>query len=162
MFNYIDSLVKGFENGRLSRRELVARIATCAAIVSGGRTIASGGRPGESTFKARELNHVALNVTDVARSRDFYRNHLDLSVLQEGGNSCFMRVGEHFLALFQSAKPGLDHYCYTIDNYDPATAVEKLKTAGLAPERRESRVYFEDPDGLTVQVAARNDWAGEE
>jgi hypothetical protein len=139
MFSHIDSLVKAFEWGKASRRESARRTATCAAIVPGGRTIASESPPRESTFNACERNHVALNVKHVARPRDFYRKQLDSSVIENGVNSCFMRVGEHFVALFHSAQPELDRYCHTIDDYDPATAVEKLRTAAPGAARR-SRV----------------------
>ncbi len=37
--------------------------------------------------------------------------------------------------------------------------METLKAAGLKPERHENRVYFDDPDGLTVQVSGKNDWS---
>ena len=46
----------------------------------------------------------------------------------------------------------MDHYCYSIEDYDAADAVKTLERAGLKPTREENRVYFPDPDGLTVQV----------
>jgi len=58
--------------------------------------------------------------------------------------------------LFHSQKAGLDHYCYTIDDYEPGPVVKRLDAAGLKPERHGDRVYFPDPDGLTVQLAGRN------
>ncbi len=102
-------------------------------------------------------NHVALSINDVARSRDFYKKHLGLAVMRErDGQNCFLRCGEHFVALFRAAEPGLDHYCYTIKQYAPAAVVDKLNAVGLNPRRVENRVYFDDPDGITVQVSAPN------
>jgi len=46
----------------------------------------------------------------------------------------------------------MNHYCYAIERYDPAEAVDRLTAAGLRPRRTGNRVYFPDPDGLTVQV----------
>ena len=37
---------------------------------------------------------------------------------------------------------------------EPHDAVARLKAAGLAPRRNGNRVYFDDPDGLEVQVTA--------
>ena len=55
----------------------------------------------------------------------------------------------------------MDHYCYTVDNYEPGPAMEKLKQAGLSPWREKNRVYFKDADSLTVQVAGKWDsWPG--
>ena len=67
--------------------------------------------------------------------------------------------GDDFLALFRSGEASMDHYCYTIEDYEPDKVVKQLTAAGLKPERHENRVYFPDPDGLTVQLSAENDWA---
>jgi len=60
---------------------------------------------------------------------------------------------DFFLTLFRAENPGLHHYCYAIRNYNPEDAVQKLRDAGLRPRREGGRVYFPDPDDLTVQVA---------
>ena len=60
--------------------------------------------------------------------------------------------------MFRSRTAGMHHYCYTVADYDPATVVRTLERAGLKPRREGNRVYFPDPDGLTVQLSARNDW----
>ena len=52
----------------------------------------------------------------------------------------------------QSSRIGKERPC-KLANYDPADAVARLKTAGLAPKRRGGRVYFDDPDGIECQVA---------
>ena len=55
----------------------------------------------------------------------------------------------------------MHHYCYTVDGYEAGQAVKTLRAAGLEPERQEDRVYFDDPDGLTVQVSGEwNDYPG--
>ena len=49
----------------------------------------------------------------------------------------------------------MDHYCYSVKDYDVRDAERKLKAAGIEPRvRGGNRIYFEDPDGLTVQLAA--------
>jgi catechol 2,3-dioxygenase-like lactoylglutathione lyase family enzyme len=161
----IDSMLDQYERGGLSRRQLVLALAGLAAGVGGiasaraGQDPPAGAPAGESTFHATELNHLALNVTDIGRSRDFYMKHLGLTVMREGRSQCFLDVGPHFLALFlnATAAPGLNHYCYTVKGYTADSAVETLKSAGFAPRRAENRVYFDDPDGLEVQVSATNE-----
>ena len=157
---HLERMIEAFEEGKLTRRQLVAQIGAFAAAVVGMERMAAaakGGKPA-STFQAVGLNHIALSVTDVARSRDWYKKHLGLKVIRDGEQSCFMSSGEQFVALFRSPESGMDHYCYTIPEYDPGKAVETLKAAGLEPRRHENRVYFDDPDGLTVQVAGKNNW----
>lgn len=110
-----------------------------------------------STFQATGLNHVALNVRNVPRSRDFYIKHLGLKVLRESGEeNCFLGNGEgFFLTLFKGEQPGLNHYCYTIPAYDADQVEAKLKAAGLKPRREDNRVYFPDIDGIEVQVEGK-------
>ena len=108
----------------------------------------------EPLFKAKGLDHIALDVTDVPRSRDFYAKHLGLDVVRGDDNALFMGADrEFFLTLFKAEKPGLNHYCYGIENYDAASAVAKLREAGINPRETSGRVYFPDPDGIEVQVA---------
>lgn len=106
------------------------------------------------TFQATGLNHIALDVTDVARSNDFYGKHLGLRVIRGDEHASFLGADrDFFLTLFRGERPGLNHYCYSIDHYDAEDAMERLAAAGLHPRREGNRVYFPDPDGLTVQVA---------
>ena len=52
----------------------------------------------------------------------------------------------------------MDHYCYSVKNFDVKLAEDKLRAAGFQPEvpRGTGRIYFRDPDGLTVQLSARS------
>jgi len=156
MFEHLDRLVSSFESGKITRRELVASLGAFAAAMTGLPHIAGADdKKTAPTFQTTELNHIALRVTDIPKSRDWYVKHLGLTVSRDG-SPCFLTVGNHFLALFHSQKAGLDHYCYTIDDYEPGPVVKRLDAAGLKPERHGDRVYFPDPDGLTVQLAGRN------
>ena len=162
MHGLIAQMVCEYEHGRLSRRELIgsltmlgAAMATGAPALGQAQTRPGTTQPGEQpTFAATGLNHIALSVTDVARSRDFYMRHLGLTLRSNAGDSsCFLNAGPHFVALFRG-EPRMHHYCYSVPQYTAQSAVEKLTAAGLKPERQGGRVYFPDPDGLIVQVAA--------
>jgi catechol 2,3-dioxygenase-like lactoylglutathione lyase family enzyme len=75
--------------------------------------------------------------------------------MNESDSSCFLEVGrKNFLALFRAERPGLDHYCFTIDDYRVEDEVKRLGDAGLEPRRQQNRVYFDDPDGIELQLAA--------
>jgi catechol 2,3-dioxygenase-like lactoylglutathione lyase family enzyme len=49
----------------------------------------------------------------------------------------------------------MHHYCYSIPDYDQQAAARKLRAAHLEPTLEGNRIYFRDPDGLTVQLAAQ-------
>ncbi len=149
MLNQISNLLGHYETGQLSRRDLVFGLAALAAAPQAFAQSSSG-------FKGAEINHVAINVPDVQRSRDFYRELLDLPVLDESRNSCFLGLGEgNFLSIFRGS-PGLNHYCIGIEDYEVGRVMDELSRQGLEPRQTPGtdRVYFDDPDGLEVQLAA--------
>lgn len=157
METQIRRLIDDFERGRLSRRELAARLVALAMAAAGARGADAAEEPSGPgpTFRAEGIDHVALRVTDVEASARFYRRHLGL---EPGGGcsaeSCFLRCGDDFVALFRGSRPGLDHFSFGVPGYRPQRAVERLESAGLAPERRGDRVYFRDPDGIELQVSS--------
>lgn len=156
----IDTMLRAYESGHVSRRELVARLSGLAAAALAWPQITRGDVPPVEpahTYVGLDLNHLALRVTDIERSRDFYMKHLGLTVASQGRTSCFLRCKDHnFVALFKSEEAGMDHYCFSVPEYEAGDAVERLTAAGLKPRRQGNRVYFDDPDGIEVQVAAKS------
>jgi len=156
MESEVAKLVNQFESGQISRRQLVAGLGSLVALLSTHQPTHAAETA--STFEAVEINHIALRVTDVLRSREFYKKHLGMTVVRDGGErNCFLMCGKsNFVALFRGDKAGMDHYCYSITDYDVGQAEEKLKESGLEPRvvRDAGRIYFKDPDGLTVQLAS--------
>jgi catechol 2,3-dioxygenase-like lactoylglutathione lyase family enzyme len=156
-----EKLVIDFERGRLTRRQLAGRLLGLGAAMATLRDSAwaqetATGTEAEPTFQATGLDHIALDVTDLKRSNEFYEKHLGLRVIRGDENASFLGDdGDFFLTLFQAEQPKLNHYCYRIDNYNADDAMERLAAAKLRPRREGNRVYFPDPDGLTVQVAGR-------
>ena len=74
-----DSMIDQFEQGRIGRRQLAVKLGALAAAWAGAGRFANAAPPQESeksksTFDAKGLNHLALRVTDVARSRDWYNS----------------------------------------------------------------------------------------
>ena len=153
--DFADEMIEQFERGKLSRRQLASRLMGLGAALAVVPGAAQAGEDREATFRATGLDHVALDVNDVPRSRDFYKEHLGLEVIRDGGeDNCFLGSGGgFFLTLFRGEKPGLNHYCYAIRDFDADRAEEKLKAAGLKVRRESGRIYFHDPDGIEVQVS---------
>ena len=165
-----DNIVDDFQYGRLSRRQLVARLMGLGAAIAtmketafaqeqqtDGTQTAEEATTATPTFQATGLDHIALDVVDVPRSRDFYAKHLGLRVVRGDDNALFMGADrDFFLTLFRAERPQLNHYCYSIRDFNADDAVQKIRDAGLRPRREGNRVYFPDPDGLTVQVTGRS------
>jgi catechol 2,3-dioxygenase-like lactoylglutathione lyase family enzyme len=145
MERILSKMIEGYETGRLSRRQLILNLSALATTASAA-----------PTFKGVALNHLAIRVTNVQRSRDFYQKHLGMPVIHQAEDNCFLGVGRNFLTLFQNPHPGLDHFCFAIENFNAGAVVDELKRQGLKPRRPSGsdRVYFPDPDGLEVQLAS--------
>jgi len=120
----------------------------------------------------RGLRHLALKVTDLARSRKFYEEFFDMKVVWEPDpENVYLSSGLDNLALHQipaadvsryrSAKDQLlDHLGFIMDS--PASVdrlFEQAKQSGAtivkpAQQHRDGSYsfYMTDPDGNTVQV----------
>ena len=149
MLNKISRLLGHYETGRLSRRDVIVGLAALAAAPQASAQ-------SSSSLKGVEINHIAINVPDVQASRDFYRELLGLPILDETQNSSFLGLGEgNFLSIFRGT-PGLNHYCIGIENYEVGRVMDELTRQGLEPRRTAgtNRVYFDDPNGIEVQLAA--------
>jgi len=156
MDNVISDILEEYEAGQLTRRQLVGRLSGVFALAAKATSGDTGSVSG-STFRGLGLNHIALRVTDVERSRDFYSQHLGLEVASESlPHNCFLNCGANFVALFRANEAGMHHYCYSVVAFDQQQAAEKLRAVGLEPSLQGNRIYFQDPDGLTVQLAAEN------
>jgi catechol 2,3-dioxygenase-like lactoylglutathione lyase family enzyme len=62
----------------------------------------------------------------------------------------------HVLNQFPAAAPPMDHVCFTVPDYDPVDAADRLRAAGLEPDVEADRVHFLDPDGFRLQVGGPN------
>jgi catechol 2,3-dioxygenase-like lactoylglutathione lyase family enzyme len=148
MKNMFSKMLDRYERGEISRRQLLAGLTAAAA--------APVAAADESTFRGVELNHIAIRVTNIPRSRDFYRKHFGFPVASESASSCFLNMERGFLTLFRGDTPRLDHYCIAIRDFNLQKAEASLKAHGITPRvpSGTGRIYFPDPDGIEVQLSA--------
>jgi catechol 2,3-dioxygenase-like lactoylglutathione lyase family enzyme len=157
MNSEVATMVDQFVGGRLTRRELVWRIAALVAAAGAGAPDAAHAQQRTSTFNALGLNHLALRVTDLDRSQAFYERHLGMTRIPSRAESPrLMACGPHVLNLFKAAAPQMDHVCFTVPDYDDTLAAQRLRAQGIVPEVEGDRVHFLDPDGYKLQVGGPN------
>ena len=70
MEGVISDLVSRFEQGRVSRRELVRTLAT---LVAAGGGAASASARQQTPFTSTRIDHISIQVTDLPRSIAFYQ-----------------------------------------------------------------------------------------
>ena len=116
-------------------------------------------------MKGRNLHHVNVQVSDVARSEAFYRKLFGFSptrIVQGPDNHGFDLPGGGIIILQKSDRPGrIDHFCVGVDNFDAERMKTAAKSAGIENVQGTAKDNFfvTDPDGLRVQVSA-SDWSG--
>lgn len=179
METVISRLLEQFENGTVTRRQLIQSLALAAVAAPAGTAVTAqaGG------FRTMNLDHVAYNVADFRRTRDFYAGLLGLAVVNDNGkNNCELHFGGErgvgvrdrmMMSLTnlpqQSAeagaparRPGIDHIAWKIENWDTDRVRAELERRGLKPRLAAGgaidtpnyvSLTVQDPDGLGVQIS---------
>ena len=158
MEQLISTLLRDFEEGKMNRRQLVKSLAAAAtAIGTAALAKAEGG------FKAITVNHISYQVSDYARTRDFYADLLGMGVKQDTGRQCYMTFGNSFLlprnmrAGSERKPPLVDHIAYTIEGWDKERVKAELERRGLNPRPdTEDSFHVKDPDGFDLQISGEN------
>ena len=119
-------------------------------------------------------------MSDVQRSREFYQGLFGLALQASQGTGATLRIGggPHHIGLSATAantKPGINHYCLTVDGFKVDAILRSLAEHGVAKvdspgsdplkawvrmRREESgaskegtpELYFTDPAGIRVQL----------
>ena len=152
----MDTLLAQYEQGRLTRRQLLQGLAVFAAPVAR--------QAGGGVLRGRNINHVNLRVADVDRSVDFYRRLFSLPPrrLIPGRPDVVDLPNGNFIALGRSEQPGtIDRFDVGVENFDPERTAEALRTGGFDEGLRlgPDFLFVTDPDGVRVQISTP-EWTG--
>jgi len=125
--------------------------------------------------KGLQTGHVGLNVSDLERSKQFYRAVFGFEVLSEsqepGRRFVFLGLRRKLLLTlweqssgrFEKQRPGLHHLSFHVPGIDAVEEAErKLRMLGapllydgiVAHREGEASggVFFEDPDGIRLEI----------
>ena len=161
-----DDLLTAYDCGRITRRHLLSVLAMLGA----GRVSSPASLEAQSASalgtRARVINHINIQVSNVRRSAAFYQK-LGLPsklrpILPPPGQAAFAMdfANGAFLSLIQTTEKDrigtIDHFCIGLDNFDATRDAETLRAAGLqVPKGGGDQTSFiiRDPDGISVQLA---------
>ena len=147
----ISGLVQRFEQGAISRRELIQGLSALALAVAAP---AAAQQP--SGLKATGLNHLGVLCSDVNRSTAFYVNALGMTLLSEDKPKGIARLGvKGTLISLRQAQPAgtVDHFAISVEGFNEEAMKRTLEQRGYAPSRdEESGFHVKDPDGANVQL----------
>jgi catechol 2,3-dioxygenase-like lactoylglutathione lyase family enzyme len=153
MESIISNLVSRFENGSLSRRDLVQGLAMLAA--SG--TAAAAAAQENIDFKAANIDHVSLHVADLQRSIDFYRRMFGFSVVSEDRPQEIVRLGNSkvLVSLNHGSPAGMiDHFAIGVPRLTRESGERYLTQHGATPLQGDyAGLHVKDPDGISVQIS---------
>jgi len=171
MERIVEKLVQEFEQGKLSRRQLIQSLTVAATAVSAVGTLPARAAQGK-VFNATNINHVSYQVTDYARTRDFYVGLFGMKITADDGQRCRLVFGNNILAVRNYNRPGephvpnhpapnVDHIAYTIPNWDTGEkqAVEaELTRRGIKYNTTTVNTSIDilDPEGFTVQIGGEH------
>lgn len=180
MEQVVAKLLQEFEQGKISRRQLIQTLALTATAAVGASALPApvDNRGG---LKAVGVNHISYQVADYARTRDFYADLLGLKVSGDDGKQCRLSVGDTVLVprtwpskvarvdprtwpsnvakadprTLKCTTPCVDHIAYTIEGWEEnkKELIEKVKRRAPNPLPTPSGgLYIMDPDGFGVQL----------
>lgn len=155
----ISDLLDSYENGRLSRRDLLAGLSALTAAAAAP----AAAQPAPPALKPVGIDHVSILVADLQRSADFYNRVFGLvpngrddanKILRLGPKPAPGERGKVIVSIRQQPPAGMvDHWAFRIEGFDAKAATPVLQAHGLKPDNTiEYGFYVKDPDGVVVQM----------
>lgn len=173
MEGFISTLISEFENGRITRRQLIQSLAIAATAASApGVTVLAS--PQGKGFKTVSLDHISYQVSDYRKARDFYADLMGMQVQNDNGKTQaelhFGKDGAMIIARNHFQRPGqpvepnpkplVDHIAYKIENWDTDKVKAELERRGLKPRQDTggansgyASYHVSDPDGFDLQIS---------
>jgi catechol 2,3-dioxygenase-like lactoylglutathione lyase family enzyme len=152
MEQVVAKLLAEFENGRMTRRQLIHSLAFLVAY-----------RPSpvyateEGMLKATGVHHLSYTVTNYAATRDFYAALFGMQVRGDNGKQCTLAVGETFIVVREAptSRPFVDHFALAIEDWSRDAVEAALTRRGLVPKPDgDASFLVKDPAGFDLQISA--------
>jgi catechol 2,3-dioxygenase-like lactoylglutathione lyase family enzyme len=184
MESVIAGLLKDFEDGKMTRRQLIQSLAMAAAAAMPAASVAAQTAPaipaatGPAPWKTVWLDHISYAVSDYRRSTAFYRDLMGWEIKKDNGtNQCSMKVGNIGGIIIRNSRPPaanaapaapapitgvINHISWGIEPWDTEKVKAELERRGLKP--RPDMVgdnfkswHVKDPDGWDLQISNAKD-----
>jgi catechol 2,3-dioxygenase-like lactoylglutathione lyase family enzyme len=139
----------------MNRRELLRSLP---ALAVAPRLFAQASKP---TIPAKALNQFTLLVSDVKRSIDFYQGLFGMPIQTRQGPTVLMRIGNgpQFMAIAPAGSnpPSIAPIVgISVENFNSDRLAGVLMqhgvTARITKRGSTPELFFNDPDGLTIQL----------
>jgi catechol 2,3-dioxygenase-like lactoylglutathione lyase family enzyme len=152
----INDMVRRFEDGGLTRRQLIRGLSALVAASQAQGALAAAAQSQPAAVTATGIDHVSVLVSDVEKSATFYKSLFGLSVLSEDQEHGILRLGaKRVMVSIRKEQPygTVDHFGVRVENFDKAAVAQTLMQRGLKPDENwQYGFYVKDPDGVNVQL----------
>jgi catechol 2,3-dioxygenase-like lactoylglutathione lyase family enzyme len=183
MEHMIASLLEDFENGKMSRRQLIRSLTIAAVAVPtaglAAAQVAPAARAGSAPWKTVCLDHISYAVSDYKKSVEFYTNLMGWEVRSDNGTnqaslniddigSIIIRNGRrraNTAQTEQTARPVrppitgvINHVSWGVEPWDTEAVRAELEGRGLSPRpdmvgETFKSFHVTDPDGWDLQIS---------
>ncbi|HKS73042.1 MAG TPA: VOC family protein [Terriglobales bacterium] len=185
MEQIIGGLLRDFEAGKLTRRQLIQALAL--GVTAGPAALAAAQQPAQQSsippprspapWKTVWLDHISYVVSDYRRSAAFYRDLMGWEIIHDDNQKqCTMKVGSAGGIIIRnragyegvdgatnrSPITGLiDHVSWGIEPWDTVKVKAELEKRSLDPKPdmigKFQSFHLRDPDGWDLQISNQKD-----
>jgi catechol 2,3-dioxygenase-like lactoylglutathione lyase family enzyme len=154
MQHRIETLVRQFEQGGLTRRQLVQGLLLVAAAPALAQERPAG------AFRATGIDHVQITVSDLKATQQFYEKLFGVSSKLTAPTQLSLAIGTagNTISVHSEAGPikPIDHFGITVENFSPDAALATIARVvpGTKANKQGDSVFLIGPDGVRVQLEA--------
>jgi catechol 2,3-dioxygenase-like lactoylglutathione lyase family enzyme len=148
----IETLVRQFEQGGLTRRQLVQGLLVLAASPALAQERPAG------AFHATGIDHVQITVSDLKTTQQFYEKLFGVTGKSTGATQLSLAIGTAGNSVSVHSENGpikpIDHFGISVDNFSPDAALAAIERVapGTKAQQQGDSVFVIGPDGVRVQL----------
>ena len=148
----IETLVRQFEQGRLTRRQLVQGLLLVAASPVVAQEHPAG------AFRAIGIDHVQITVNDLKATQQFYEKLFGVTSKLTAPTQLSLAIGTAGDSVSVHSESGpikpIDHFGITVENFsaDAALATIERVAPGTKAQKQGDSIFMIGPEGVRVQL----------
>ena len=154
MQHTIETLVRQFERGTLTRRQLVQGLLLVAASPALAQERPVG------AFRATGIGHVQITVSDLQATQQFYEKLFGVTSKVTSPTQLSLAIGTAGDSVSVHSEAGpikpIDHFGITVANFSPDAALATIQriVPGTKAQKQGDSVFVMGPDGVRLQLVA--------
>jgi catechol-2,3-dioxygenase len=173
MEQIITKLVQDFEDGKMTRRQLIRNLAITAAAGASAIDFAPpAAAQAKQALTPIAVNHISYLTEDYKKTAAWYQELFTMQRYHETGTSCDLAFGPALgpYMVFRdinsvkdrqkNVSTYIDHVAYLIEDWNANRVEAELKRRGLDPRPNgnpTASFYVNDPNGIGVQITSGRD-----